>query len=51
MKVGLGETIDPRNHTNEHENLVMIFRRISWIVFDFPAYLTDKQVKKMNLGH
>ncbi|HYN24587.1 MAG TPA: hypothetical protein VES69_06030 [Pyrinomonadaceae bacterium] len=28
-----------------------MFRGISWIVFDFLVYLTDRQVKKLKLGH
>jgi hypothetical protein len=33
-RVGLEEANDPRNYTNEHEFLLVIFRDISWIVFD-----------------
>ncbi|MGH9970201.1 MAG: exo-beta-N-acetylmuramidase NamZ domain-containing protein [Pyrinomonadaceae bacterium] len=43
------EKDDPRNHTNEHENLLVVFRGISWIVFGFRAYLTDKR-KKLKSG-
>ncbi|MGH9967548.1 MAG: hypothetical protein ACREBG_06900 [Pyrinomonadaceae bacterium] len=28
-----------------------LFRVVSWIVFDFPSYVTDRQVKKLRLGH
>jgi len=31
--------------------LLVIFRGISWIVLDFSAYLMERQVKKMKLGH
>ena len=47
VKIRWGEEIDPRNHTNEHENFFVKIRAISWIVLDFGFLINTAQLRSV----